>query len=324
MRTTLDVEPISKRKTHDALGRRHPFAGPQPLGIEYEYTSNDRLVNDALHRHRTLPSHYLFKFQKLPNEDRFKRRLTLLSNEAPVRLIRPAGQKRTHIRPPLCYQNSQYTIDNLGLYTYPQRYDDLKHDLFASTVTASLELRARDHNVGYKPAHEMLTHELCPVDTLVLDDPFTIKLASGAVQADGYSPFGLEYEPELFRWFVLEADCGTENQKRSKKYPNRVSIEEKFDKWIDVLQHRRYKTQWGIFQLTILIAAPTRGRVESMMKTLRQKNSKYAKCFAFAVVPYFGLDWIVPPDVMNYLYDDPWVKVDGLLHLNRPYEKSGV
>ena len=223
---------MSNKTSHDTIGRRKRESRTS-TGKRVTPQERDLLWFHKIHRHGPLSSTYLHAFSKLirRNEKRSRDRLTDLFNE----------DQTPHNGPYLSRPFQQFN-------TYDARYQDLVYDLapaaeaalkqnnmwseytnghsgpwvhryMVSCITASIELAAlEDPTLEYIPQEAILER----ADTTLrypvqFKNPVTGKTETKDLIPDAI--FGLEYKSEeeiKYRFFIVEADRGTEPTRSSK------------------------------------------------------------------------------------------------------------
>lgn len=291
----------------DTLNRRIRFAAPQPLGKRIQLSDGDIAVFEALHRHGPLPSNYLFPFSGTTHLNSFQHRLTKLYNGAPAGgyLTRPQKQFESFFAnyQPIIYDlndRSTQVLSELGrLSPFINRTDPFLHRLMGACFGASIELAARKARLCYLSRSELLVKkgnamelplsQFAARKVLVPDDVFALR--SG----------------DTMRFYAVEIDRNTESIERSKRDQN--TFGKKIDGYLDVMQHRTYRTHWGALNLSVLIVTTNATHMENMRKYLRGKNAEFARRFTFKALPTFGANWRVPSVVTDIL--DSWVTANG-------------
>lgn len=276
---------MSNKTSHDTIGRRKRESRTS-TGKRVTPQERDLLWFQKIHRHGPLSSTYLHAFSKhiRRNEKRSRDRLTDLFNE----------DQTPHNGPYLSRPFQQFN-------TYDARYQDLVYDLapsaeaalkqnqmwskytnghsgpwvhryMVSCITASIELATlEDPTLEYIPQEAILER----ADTTLrypvpFKNPVTGKTETKDLIPDAI--FGLEYKSEeesKYRFFIVEADRGTEPT-RSSKF-NRKSHLRNFLQYREYvgrgLYKRHLKLTAGIMVLNVITNTVT---VENMIKLVRE------------------------------------------------------
>jgi len=95
-------------------------------------------------------------------------------------------------------------------------------------------------------------------------------------------PFALVYANSLYRFCLVEIDCGSEPLRASNK--DRQAIELKFQAYLSLLSTGAYQ-QWGVENCTVLFTTTTQVRMQNMIQLLETMTLDYLPCFAFACFP---------------------------------------
>jgi len=304
------------KKTHDSLGRRVRTAGKQPTGKVIRPSVNDAYIFDALDRHHLLATPYIYKFSPIQNYQFFRDRLGKLYHEAsafgPSMLDAPfekdkynptTGRGFVVDTQPRIYElgdGGKYYL-NLNRRSYvPTKTDHLVHRFLTSCVSASFELMCQRSGYGYIPANDIFSHPKCPPETLEMNNPLGVKIGQRTLIPDEL--FGIDYGNKR-RFFALELDRATESIRRTNK--NYVTIADKLDLYTKLIERRQFQEQWGITNLTVLIATTTKYRIANMQKEIKGDT----RPFLFKSFPFIGTPWLVP-DVLEDVFS-PWQTVDG-------------
>lgn len=239
---------MHEARTHDTLHRRRR---DRPLSTDKRVTPQPRdlLWFQKLHEHGPLSSTYLHEFSKhlARNEKRSRDRLTDLFNESRTPhggpyLVRPPQQFQTL---DARYQDLVYDLSpaaELALKDNGLWHDcgaspggPWRHRYMVACITASIELGTIDDpNLTYIPQHAILSRAKTKLRYPVpFRNPTTGKEEKCDLIPDAI--FGLEYRHtgvSGFRFFVLEADRGTE--------PSRAGSFNRKSHLRNLLQYREY------------------------------------------------------------------------------------
>lgn len=280
-------------KTHDSLHRRKRTK-PVSTGKRVTPQPRDILWFQKLHEHGPLTSSYLHAFSKhiCKSPGRARDRLTDLFNEArtPERapyLIRPEQQFYTL---DARYQELVYDISlsaenvlqgrghwhrHAGGASGPWRHRHL-----VASITASIELATLKRNdINFIHQHKILSRA---DTTLRCNVPF-INSATGKTEKRDLIPdalFGLEYikdNKSAYRFFVVEADRGTEPTKSSKF--NRKSHLRSFLQYENYIAKGLYKDHLkltaGLLVLNVVVHETTMNAMQNLLNKLYPRGNAY-------------------------------------------------
>jgi hypothetical protein len=250
-------------QTHDKLGRRHRER-PLSTGKRVTVQARDLLWFRKLHEHGPLSSRFLYAFSQdlCRSEKRARDRLTDLFNEGETPhggpyLTRPWQQFET-----LDARYQDLVYDRAPAAEAALREQETWHEFGASAggpwrhramvaaITASVELATLvDLHVNFIPQHAILTRAGAGLRCSV---PF-VNSATGQEERHDLIPdalFGLEYRSggqSSFRFFVVEADRGTE--------PTRTSLFSRKSHLRHFLQYREF-VAGGLYRQHLKLTAP--------------------------------------------------------------------
>ena len=311
---------IQTPKGPDAIGRRSRER-PSSTGKRVTPQERDLLWFKKIHQHGPLSSTYLHAFSKhiRRNEKRARDRLTDLFNEdcTPHKgayLERPFQQFNTY---DARYQDLVYDLAPAAIVALkengmwnkyaPGHSGPWVHRYMVSCITASIELATlADPKLEYIPQEAILER----ADTTLrfpvpFRNPVTGKNETKDLIPDAI--FGLEYMLEKgskFRFFIVEADRGTEPS-RSSKF-NRKSHLRNFLQYREYVGRGLYKKHLqltsGILVLNITVNKTT---MENMIRLVRDISMKGNSYLLFQHCECFGRRFL-PPKLMNSLVREKW------------------
>jgi hypothetical protein len=307
-------------KTQDALGRR-PRETPHSTGKVVSPQERDMLWFRKLHEHGPLSSRYLhaFSVHLARNEKRAQDRLTDLFHESCTPhggsyLIRPWQQFETL---DARYQDLVYDLAPAGEAALREHgfwhdrgaaaHGPWRHRAMVAAVTASIELATHhDPALTYIPQHAILKRAgatlRCPVP---FTNPNTRKPLKSDLIPDAL--FGLQYgtgTSQTFRFFVVEADRGTEPTRASGL--SRKSHLRHFLQYALYINGGRYKDHLRLTAPLLVLNVFTNEVVASNAMRLASEVSPGGMSYQlFACVPQFGRHF-KPAQVMNGLLHEPW------------------
>lgn len=284
---------MSFPKTHDSLHRRKRMY-PVSTGKRVTPQPRDILWFQKLHEHGPLTSSYLHAFSKhmCKSPGRARDRLTDLFNEA----------RTPHRAPYLTRPRQQF-------YTLDARYQELVYDVSLSaesvlqersllhrhaggasgpwrhrhlvaSITASIELATLQRtDINFIHQHQILERaETTLRCTVPFINPVTRKTEKRDLIPDAL--FGLEYvkdEQPTYRFFVIEADRGTEPTKSSKF--NRKSHLRSFLQYENYIAKGLYKDHLnltaGLLILNVVVHETTMHAMQNLLTKLYPKGNAY-------------------------------------------------
>jgi len=312
--------------SRDSMARRSRSQA-QSTGKKVKPTERDLIWFAKLHEHGPLSSSFLDAFTKdrWPNEKKAKERLTDLFNEGNTPhngtyLTRPKQQFNTmdarhHELIHDLSKASEKALREKQLWKEerPSLSSPWRHQYMVACITASIEIATLAHNdITYIPASAILgrakTNLRHPVSVLW---PDAIKPIESDLVPDGL--FGLEYgagEEKLYRFFVLEADRGTQVAK-TKNYNRKSFIRH-------VLQYREYVGA-GDYREHLNLTAPlcvlnvsnSTVREERLMTVLKELTGPEGSNYQLFQT-YDGFGEVFKPPVLDTSFlNNGWKRVGG-------------
>ena len=313
----------------NTLNRRIRFGPPCPVVRHLVLTEADFILFAAIQRHGPLPSHYLYEFTRHLRKDKsyLQNRLTEFyhGDAGGPYLTRPPQQfasfhaRYSHVVYDLSDRAKGLLAERGTLIAHPpRRTDPFLHRLMQACVGASLELCAGTHGLRYISRDEILTHPKIG-DAKDAKNPMALPIPSfaenSAVIPDDL--FGLEYPGVGFRFFAVEIDRNTESIERKNLAYN--TIGKKVEGYLTVLHDKRYRTWWGIPNLSVLLVTTSAGHAQNILAHIaKQVDPRYAERFAIATEPMFGANWRVPPALISHLLEEPWRTPSGSKYIAKP------
>ena len=300
----------------DCVGRRRRDRR-SPLGMRIGLTERDLLWLEKLHRHGPLSSTFLLAYSKRTyrSDGRAKDRLTHLYHEAGKHggacLERPWQQFATH---GARYHDLVYDITDAGLLALmdagrlrehvPAPFGPWAHRYMTAAITASIELATmRTDNVRYIFGDEILGRAGTPLR-------FPVTLAGVTSDLIPDALFGLEYVVagrSLYRFFIVEADRGTEPATANGSRRRRKSYERTIHQYRVFVGKGMYKRALRLTAGMVVLNVTTS---EARMRNLVALTGKLAEggrnsYMLFAALPAFGRAFR-PVEVLDHLLTSPW------------------
>lgn len=286
-------------------------------------TKRDLLTFELIQRHGPLSSRYLFQLTKSEGQDwtGYQKRLLALTKDG--YLDRPPKVNNPHIHDDffvyVLTEDSRRALASIGkLYQFARPVGGgYEHQMMTAAATASVELECRD--IRFLDQEAII--QASPAETQRARNPLAIpstisrttKVRGSATTQKSDRPtvpdqiFGIEYWPGKRRYFLIEADRGTESQRRADLDEN--SIERKILCYRDILKRRTFFKHFGVEKMFLLFLTVSAGRVENMKALVRELAPEYAHLFLFKAVPGFELYQRTPP-LLPELWNEPWDRAD--------------
>jgi hypothetical protein len=314
------MDALVKKPLRNSRWTRDPVTDDGRAVVVYP-TERDVEIFKLLVRYRYLPSDYIHAFVG-GSMSALSRRLNFLSRKPNLFLARPHQQRETadaNYRP-LVYEldeRGSRVLKERGLSFLPKSYHrNFTHELMVAQIMASFELGARERtNVRLITWPEILTNPNTPEAARQSPTALSIPVrftANGEqhslhVNADA-RPFGLERVIDGSRTYLffpgIEADCGTEPLEASGF--ERSSIAKKFVAYIAIAEQGIYRSHFGFPNFFVPFIAPTRVRMESMMKLLqRMTGGRGSMMFLFKTFPILS-SVEKPPKAGGHMLTEPW------------------
>jgi hypothetical protein len=291
------------------------------MGETIALTTRDWEVLHAIDRHGPLPSNYLCLLTKnlaKGKKHHFIQRLTKLFNGTtgtPALLIRYAAQ-RMHERAlsmPLFHGLSPHARMLLDVKRHTltkPRNDHAVHQFMQACVMASFEAGAKTRGIEFIHRDDILRK--APEDTQRSPDP--MKLESSVPD----DLFGFRYPNKQYRFFAVEIDRGTEQQKEHSSKNTLVGKLKSYDR---VFEKQTYKEKLGIPNLTVLFVTTGKGRVDKSLLELKRESVVNKGKFLFKIDPTFSPEyWLVPEGFLDHLFT-PWHRVGPDYDISVPFKQ---
>jgi len=311
----------------DALNRRMRYAEPQPIGKFAGVKAADVEIFDAIQRHGPLPTHLLYEFAKhlRPGFRAHADRLTKFYHGAentPPMLSRPPQQFASFAAryQPLIY----YLTDagrqvlaeagRLDRYT-PQRTDHFLHRFMGASISASIELLARERGIAFIPTERILSHSRCPESTRTSPNPLAIPIPGGLGSLVPDNLFGFHYPGDGYRFFAVEIDRNTESIERKTR--NQTAFAKKVLGYREIFRSRTFESHWGLPNLLVLTVTTNSAHMSNLLHYLTKLDNPLSERFLFKHEPMFGVNWRVPREVLAHLFA-PWARAGTPFDISKP------
>lgn len=305
----------------DALGRRSSHER-QSTGKRLRLSERDLLWFEKLHQHGPLPTSYLLAYTDAlrASDKRQKERLGDLFHEENTEhggayLDRPPQQFATL---KAGYNQLVHEVAPAGLralkeaglaYESKGHQGPWVHRHMVACVTASIELATLSRpDVSFIPQHEILERAETTLSWPVrIKDGTSDRLVRKDLKPDAL--FGLIYhtnEGDKFRFFVVEADRGTEPV--TSRNWNRKSFERHLAQYEAYVADEAYKEHLNLTaNLLVLNVVPDAERLE-LMRSQTQKQLGSCSYQLFQTFPQFAAPWR-PPEPNHALLGSTWLRV---------------
>jgi hypothetical protein len=267
-------------KTHDTLGRRNKFL-IQPKGKQVSTTERDLLWYHAIHRHGPLPVAFLHEFSKHIRKgyNAAQDRATDLTNDAQT-LTRMYRSKR-ELGVAFVYNlndKSRIILEEYDLWSElaPRLHPPFEHMLMVSSITASIEIQAKEKGIGFKSQQELITK------------PLEFPYEKSKLIPDGLCAL-VRNEKQLA--LFIEADRSSEPN-TSSKY--RSSLDRKVEQYTDLFATKRYRDIGLDSDAMLLFITTTEAKRRAMLSIIEKKFPKGYARIGVHVLTDFGTDFTIP------------------------------
>jgi hypothetical protein len=235
-----------------------------------------------------------------------------------IRII-PEQLRTRNLRENLYYQLAPRGVEWLNANgqraQQPRRVYNLGHTGLVSHIMASLSAGIAQHDGSrFVSWDEMQTHPKFPKKTLEAKDKTAIPHPKGSIRPDTH-PFGIELLKDgkkVYRFFVVEADNGTETIKPSRpdEYTGN-SIYAKFEAYLDFVEHKGFHTYYGLPNYFVLFVFSNTARLEHAKELLASMTRAGSRYVLFQLANHEN-----PP---GYIFTTPCERVGHpSLRLNQP------
>lgn len=176
------------------------------------------------------------------------------------------------------------------------------HEALTCLIIASMEIESSSSFLHWP---EILNAKMLPQETKESTKPFHIPLRGMSQKhlvADG-APFCIQGERTLC-FLGTETDMGNENLTGTR----RVTIEKKFEGYLNIAHHKTYKKHFGFPNMVVPFVTTSEKRMENMMKLL-EKVTKGKGCsfILFKSAPHLrSVEY--SPDPVDLIQGD-WMRV---------------
>ena len=300
----------------DCAGRRRRDRR-SPTGMQLGLTERDLLWLEKLHRHGPLASTFLLAYSRSTHrsDGRAKDRLTHLYHEAGKHggayLERPWQQFATQ---GARYHDLVYDVSDAGLRALkdagrlrehvPAPSGPWVHRYMTAAITASIEIAAlRNDNVRYIFGDEILRRA-----ETSLRFPVTVASVTSNLIPDAL--FGLEYAAggrKLYRFFIVEADRGTEPATATASRHRRKSYERTIDQYREFVGRGQYRQPLRLTAgMVVLNVTTSEARLQNLIElTGKLSEGGRNSYMLFAALPALGRAFR-PVEVLDHLLTTPW------------------
>jgi len=190
-----------------------------------------------------------------------------------------------------------------------------EHRLMTACVTASIEIAAKETDITYRSADELLPPNTPLGTSFPLTNPYTGKTEERALIPDAV--FGLDYPDGRRRIFFVEADRGTEPV--TAKDFKRKSWIKSYLQYLEFVGRRGYQQTYGLKDTKAVVLVVTTSRTqqrEIVTMLMNQSNQKGCTFMLFQLASEFN-PFVKPPLVLHRLFNEPWERAGQPdLHIN--------
>ena len=286
-------------------------------------TERDLLWLEKLHRHGPLASTFLLAYSRSTHrsDGRAKDRLTHLYHEAGkhggASLERPWQQFATQ---GARYHDLVYDVTEAGLRALkdagrlrehvPAPSGPWVHRYMTAAITASIEIATlKSEGARFIFGDEILGRAQAP-----LRFPVTVAGVTSNLIPDAL--FGLEYAVggrKLYRFFIVEADRGTEPATATASHHRRKSYERTIDQYREFVGRGQYRQALRLTAGTVVLNVTTsEARLHNLLDlTAKLSEGRRNSYMLFAALPALGRAFR-PVEVLHHLLTTPWKRA-GLL-----------
>lgn len=300
----------------DCAGRRRRDRR-SPTGMQLGLTERDLLWLEKLHRHGPLASTFLLAYSRSTHrsDGRAKDRLTHLYHEAGKHggayLERPWQQFATQ---GARYHDLVYDITDAGLRALkdagrlrehvPVPSGPWVHRYMTAAITASIELAAlQTESIQFIFGDVILERAQAPLRFPVAVAGVTSNLIPDAL-------FGLEYaegERKLYRFFIVEADRGTEPATANASRHRRKTYERTVHQYREFVGKGQYRQALRLTAgMVVLNVTTSEARLQNLIELTAKLSAGGRNSYMlFAALPALGRAFR-PVDVLDHLLTTPW------------------
>jgi hypothetical protein len=273
-------------KRRDRFGKK-PALNDRGQPIHASVTGHQPAILRSLAQHGTLTLYDVHAIigGNLQAVQRAIRRLRDEPNEY-VRVI-PEQTRVRNLHEKLYYQLAprgvEWLNNNGGHVEPPKRVYNLAHTGLVSHIMASITAGVAQHaSARLISWEEMQTHHKFPQETRTAKDNTAVPHPTkGHIRPDTH-PFGIELTKEgknAYRFFVIEADNGTETIKPSKpaEYTGN-SIYAKFEAYLDFIESKGFHARYGLPNYFVLFVFTNRTRMDNakaLLASMTRGGSRY-------------------------------------------------
>jgi hypothetical protein len=201
--------------------------------------------------------------------------------------ILPEQLRTRNLRENIYYQLAPRGVEWLNAngehVQQPRRVYNLGHTGLVSHIMASITAGVTQHSSAKLISwEEMQTHPKFPQETITAKDNTAVPHPTkGHIRPDTH-PFGVEMlkdNHKRYRFFVVEADNGTETIKPSKpaEYTGN-SIYSKFEAYLDFIESKGFHARYGLPNYFVLFIFTNRTRLDNakaLLASMTRGGSRY-------------------------------------------------
>lgn len=263
-----------------------------------------------LNLHGALPSQYLFDLEGEKNVAERRAAQKQLQRlwlggfiNRPRRLWETANANYNHYCYDLTEQGKQFLRDRELWVDAARPTGNAVHQLFVSTVTATMDIMCQRAGYRFIPQHEYLAGKPATVQVPFAwnDRRYTLPLAPDAL-------FAIDYGGDSYLAFALEADRDTETSRATSTSPERKSDLRTIRQYAAFIDQKLYKRAYDReAQMVMLFITVTETKVARFLKLLAEEGS--SRYVAVGLVSEFDRPF-KPPVLLKHLFEGELLRAD--------------
>ena len=277
----------------DSLGRQFRWTGRNPLGKYITITDRDLNIFETIERHGLATSKYLHHFVG-GDVNTFTKRLQRLYHWGYLDRFQDQEFSFPNRIRHIIYGNTNKARGELAKVgkssSFVDRTDPFHHRFMGACVSASIERECVKHGLRYMSRNEILSKKNNPLKVPLL----------GKAHLEPDDLFGIEYQDESKRRFVVEIDRGNEPIRGTNRHS---SLEKKLDYYEHFISNRLYFEHWGVPGIMVLFVTTSEGHLQNFFDLVNKRDQPdVTSRIVGKVYRAFGTnssDWLVPADLLE-------------------------
>jgi len=197
----------------------------------------------------------------------------------------------------------------------PPRTDHFLHRIMGASISASVELLARERGIAFIPTEHILSHPKCPESTRSSPNPLAIPIPGvlGSLIPDNL--FGFRYPGDGYRFFAVEIDRNSESIERKTSTQN--AFAKKVRGYHELFRSRAFESHWGVPNLLVLTVTTNSTHMFNILRYLTNLADPLSERFLFKAEPVFGVNWRVMRETLAHLFT-PWERTGTPFDISKP------